>query len=74
MTLQKFKHICIASFIASLLFIPTHFCGKGGSTCYDSKWEFLFTSQNSLDISKFFLQELVLVAVLFAIKSEFIKK
>ena len=63
MNKDQFERVALVVIIASLLFVPTQFCN--GFRCISAGWNFIFTTDYSVDFIKLIIEELIIGLLLF---------
>ncbi len=60
---DQFEKVALGIIIASLLYVPTQLCN--GSRCVSAGWNFIFTTEYSVDFIKLLIEEIIIGLLLF---------
>lgn len=63
MNKDQFERVALGIIIASLLYVPTQLCN--GSRCVSAGWNFIFTTEYSVDFIKLLIEEIIIGLLLF---------
>ncbi len=63
MNKDQFERVALGIIIASLLYVPTQLCND--SRCVSAGWNFLFTTDYSVDFIKLLIEEIIISLLLF---------
>ena len=63
MNKDQFERVALGIIIASLLYVPTQLCN--GSRCISAGWNFIFTTEYSVDFIKLLIEEIIIGLLLF---------